>query len=337
VKTEIDTTRSGLREYSDSCHGLRSFVLENRFLRVVVLPAAGGKIWQISYKPFNADLLWNNSGIPPAPQPAYSSYDDVWSGGWDELFPNDEVASIDGKNYPDHGELWTGEWTAASFSDTDIVGVRLRYITPISLIEVEKIIRLRRDCTRIDFYHRFINQGRACFPFLWKLHPAMAVSPEHRIDFPKMKVIVESTFPGTLAGAADVNDWPLIKTSRGIIDLRRVTPEQERQLYFFYGTQMEAGWCAVTNTSTSLACGVQFDPKVFSHCWLFATYGGWRDYNVAVLEPCTGYPVNFEAMKSAGRHRVLAPGEVLETNVRFLVQEGLQSVGAIDASGKMSE
>jgi hypothetical protein len=42
-------------------------------------------------------------------------------------------------------------------------------------------------------------------------------------------------------------------------------------------------------------------------------------------------------MKAAGRHRTLKPGESLETNVRFLVQEGLRSVGAIEISGKMSE
>jgi hypothetical protein len=56
-----------------------------------------------------------------------------------------------------------------------------------------------------------------------------------------------------------------------------------------------------------------------------------------VLEPCTGYPLNFEAMKAAGRHRTLAPGETLETEVRFAVQEGLRSVGCMDGAGKMSE
>src|SRR5262249_644497 len=75
---------------NSSCHGLRAVVLENRFLRLVILPEAGGKIWQITYKPRDADLLWNNPEIAPGRLPAHSLYDDVWSGGWDELFPNDE-------------------------------------------------------------------------------------------------------------------------------------------------------------------------------------------------------------------------------------------------------
>lgn len=320
-----------------SYRGLRTIVLENRLLRVIILPEAGARIWQITYKPFDTNLLWNNPRIAPARLAANSRYDDVWSGGWDELFPNDEIALIEGEAYPDHGELWTGEWSAEPFSHGDEAGVRLRYITPISAIEVEKTIRLRRGQGRIEFHHRFTNRGRTAFPFLWKLHPAMAVSPQHRIDFPPMDVVLDPAFPGTLGAASGPGHWPLIKTPAGDVDLRRITPEDARQLYFFYGTQMKENWCALTNSATGLACGLQFDPDVFSCCWLFATYGGWRNYNVAVLEPCTGYPLNFEAMKAAGRHRSLAPCETLETDVRFLVQEGLRRVGSVDSSGNMSE
>ena len=96
--------------------GLRTVVLENRLLRLVVLPEAGAKIWQISYKPYDTDLLWNNPRIAPSRLPGNSRYDDVWSGGWDELFPNDEIALIDGESYPDHGELWSGNWEAEPFS-----------------------------------------------------------------------------------------------------------------------------------------------------------------------------------------------------------------------------
>jgi galactose mutarotase-like enzyme len=320
-----------------SYRGLRAVTLENRFLRLTILPEAGAKIWQITYKPFDVDLLWNNPRIGPSRLPSNSRYDDVWSGGWDELFPNDEVAVIGGESYPDHGELWTGDWAAEPFSAADEVGVRLRYMTPISSIEVEKTIRLCRGQSRIEFHHRFTNRGRVAFPFLWKLHPAMAVSSEHRIDFPPMRVVLEPAFPGTLTEASEINDWPFVKTRGVEIDLRRVTPEDARQLYFFYGTQMKGNWCALTNCATGLSCGLQFDPNVFPSCWLFATYGGWRNYNVAVLEPCTGYPLNFEAMKAAGHHRRLAPGETLHAEVRFIVQEGLGSVGSLDPSGRMSQ
>src|SRR6202008_67113 len=208
-----------------SYRGLDAVVLENRLLRIVILPQAGGKIWQITYKPLDADLLWNNPRIAPAKLPLNSRYDDVWCGGWDELFPNDEACLIEGESYPDHGELWTGNWSAEPFSQAGLARVRLRFVTPISSIEVEKIILLRADEARIEFEYCFTNRGNTRFPFLWKLHPAMSVSPQHRIDFPAMKVHLEPAFPGTLAGAAEPADWPVIKTPSGNVDLRRIPPE----------------------------------------------------------------------------------------------------------------
>jgi hypothetical protein len=316
-----------------SYRGLHTVVLENRLVRLVVLPEVGAKIWQITYKPLDTPLLWNNSRIAPARLPLNSLYDDVWSGGWDELFPNDETATIDGEMYPDHGELWTGEWSAEAFQTNDEAGVRLRFTTPISAISVVKTIRIRRDSACVHFRHEFHNLGWTRFPFLWKLHPAMAVTPQHRIDFPPMKIVTEPAFPGTLGGGPASFDWPGTKIAGRDVDLRRVPTESARQLYFFYGTEMMAGWCALTNTANRLACGLVFDRKVFSHCWLFASYGGWRNYNVAVIEPCTGYPLNFESMRAAGRERTLAPGEQLSTDVLLTVQEGIAAVSHIEPDG----
>jgi hypothetical protein len=67
-------------------NGLKTVVLENRSLRIVVLPEAGSKIWQIVYKPLNVEILWNNPSVPAARHGIDDSYDDVWSGGWN-CFP----------------------------------------------------------------------------------------------------------------------------------------------------------------------------------------------------------------------------------------------------------
>jgi hypothetical protein len=316
--------------------GLRVVTLENELLRVQILPAAGAKIWQITYLPLDAELLWNNPCIPPAQHPIHTCYDDVWSGGWDELFPNDEEAVIRGERYPDHGELWNAAWDAEPFTHADTVGVTLRLQTPVSSVAVEKTITLRYGSAQLRFSHRFTNHGAASFPFLWKLHPAMRVTPQHRIDMPRMRVVREPDFPGTLLEAPLEFAWPHASLQRRTVDLRRVPDPRERELQFFYGTEMEAGWCAVTDTAKRLACGLRFDPAVFPSCWLFASYGGWRDYNVAVLEPCTGYPLRFAAMQAAGRARELQPERTLETDVLFTVQEGLDAVGGVDEAGGMT-
>jgi len=318
----------------ESLHGLQVVTLENELLRVRILPEAGAKIWQITYRPLKTDLLWNNPCIPPARHMIHAPYDDVWS-GWDELFPNDEEAVILGEHYPDHGELWSATWHAEQFTSKDEAGVTLHLQTPLSSVQVNKTIALRHGCAQLRFSHRFTNHGAAPFPFLWKLHPAMRVTPQHRIDMPRMRVIREPDFPGTLEEAPLEFAWPYAPLQGGAVDLRRVSDPSERELYFFYGAEVEDGWCAITDTKKRLACGLRFDPKVFPSCWLFASYGGWQDYNVAVLEPCTGYPFRFAAMQAAGHARELQPEEALTTDVLFSVQEGLDSVGGIDESGRM--
>ncbi|MGA8088891.1 MAG: hypothetical protein WCA10_16555 [Terracidiphilus sp.] len=315
-------------------HELRTIVLENRHLRIEVLAEAGARIWQITYKPLNVDLLWHNPNVQPACQPLHACYDDTWSGGWDELFPNDEAADFEGMALPDHGELWTLQWEAKPIGEQGTVGVHLRTRTPISNFLAEKTLLLRPDSTVIEIRYRLTNQGTRPMPFLFKLHPAFAVSSSHRIDFPRMAVLLEPEFPGTLDGPP-IFPWPQAGTNGTAVDLRRVPDVSSKAVHFFYGKGFVSGWCGITDQAKRLAAALRFDPKVFSSCWLFASHGGWRDLNVAVLEPATGYPFRIKSMIEGGRARQLAPGESLETTVLFSVQEGLASIGGVEEDGRI--
>jgi hypothetical protein len=314
-------------------NGLETIVVENRSLRIVVLPEAGAKIWQIVYKPLAAEILWNNPHVTAARHTLHAPYDDVWSGGWDELFPNDEPGQLNGHMLPDHGELWTGNWHAEPFERADAAGVHLRLQTPISNFLVERTLLLRGDRAAFEIHYRFTNQGSQTFPFLWKLHPAFAVSASHRIDFPPMAVLREPEFPGTLGDAPPIFPWPHARLGDTTLDLRQVPGVSSRAVHFFYGTGLVSGWCGITNRANGLGCALRFDPSVLSSCWLFASHGGWRDLNVAVLEPATGYPFQMESMIAGGRARRLAPGASFETTVQFSAQEGLTSIGGVDENG----
>lgn len=329
-----------VRDMTDLCvrsgqslNSLQSIVLENKFLRVVVLPEAGARIWQITYKPLNADILWNNPNLSPSVQPPHASYDDNWCGGWDDLFPNDEAGPLAGLQVPDHGELWTGAWQAVPHSQKDVARLDLHFLTPITHVLAERSLSLQEDSCMLELRYRLTNQGSKPLPFLFKLHPAFAVSAQHRIDFPPMTVIRELDFPGTLESAPPTFDWPFATSPSGTLDLRFVPDVSSRALHFFYGTDYSQGWCGVTNRATGLAAGLRFDPHVFTSCWLFATHGGWNNLNVAVLEPATGYPFRIQSMIDAGRARMLLPGESLATTVLFSVQEGLRSIDGVAEDG----
>lgn len=316
-----------------SLNGLEVFSLENEILRLTVLPEAGARIWQIHYKPLEADLLWNNPQVMPSRHPLFASYDDNWSGGWDELFPNDEASEIRGVVYPDHGEFWTGIWKVISDVKGDAQELRLEFTTPISGFKAEKIIRLRPGRSVIEVDYRLTNLSQQRMPFLLKLHPAFAVSATHRIDFPAMRVVREVEFPSALDQAPASFDWPFATCGNQTIDLRQVPDASSKALHFFYGTEMAAGWCGITNRTNRLAAAIRFDPEVFSSCWLFASYGGWNDLNVAVLEPATGFPYRMQTMMEMGPALALEPGETLATRVLFCVQPGLSSIAGVDADG----
>jgi hypothetical protein len=286
--------------------GLRAIVMENRALRIVVLPEVGGRIWSIVHKPTDRELLWQNPRVAPRKVPFGAGYDDVWCGGWEEVFPNDAPGTINGEPFPDHGETWSIEW------DCEVAGDELRMccLGPISGMRVEKRLRLPGDdAAALEVHYRIENPTLVPFPFLLKAHAAVAVAPGCRIEYPAgMKVELEPAFPGTLSSA----EQGLAATV--------APPPADRQLHFYYGSGFDQGRCRIADPATGLRWGLDFDPRILSSWWLFASYGGWRNYYVAVLEPATCHPFEIGKAIERGVATVLASGAALETQVTFRVE-----------------
>ena len=66
-----------------------TIVLENRHIRVTVIPELGGRIWQIEDRARGREWIWHRESVPLSKSAVGDKYDDVWAGGWEELFPND--------------------------------------------------------------------------------------------------------------------------------------------------------------------------------------------------------------------------------------------------------
>ena len=321
-------------EISWSYRPFRALVLENRTLRVVVLPELGGRIWSIVYKPHGRELLWHNPRIPPQSVPFGTAFDNVWCGGWEELFPSPAPAEINGEPYPDHGEVWCLPWRAETEREPDSVSVRLSCEARISAVRLQKRITLRGDEPRVEIAYSLHNPGLADFPFILTLHPAFSVVPGCRIDFPPMEVELDSSYAGTLAGVASPFTWPHATRASKQIDLRIVAPHEAGEVYFFYGTGLREGWCAVTDTVRRLTWGLVFPPQFFPACWVFASYGGWRNHDLVVLEPSTSYPQQFDRAVRNRTAESLPAGGTLETSVGFQVQEGLSEVAGLTADAE---
>lgn len=314
-----------------------AITLENRELRVVVFPELGGRIWSIVYKPFNREILWHNPHVQPQQVPFGSAFDDVWCGGWEEMFPTAAPGFINRAPFPDHGELWSLPWDASLEESSGSVALRLHCQAPVSGAGVEKCFSLRGDDPRLDVTYAITNRSKLELPFMFALHPAFAISGGERIDFPEMSVDLEPTYLGTLEGVAAPFAWPFAPRDGKPLDLRTVCSTASKEVYYLYGYDYRSGWCSLTDPEAQLTVGFVFPPNLFRSCWLFATYGGWRDHHVVLLEPCTSRPQQIETAIEKQRVVCLAPGATWRAAIAFLVQRGLSSVSGLTSEGKFQE
>lgn len=312
----------------------QALVLENDRLRVVVLPELGGKVWQISDRRTGRDLLWQNPRIAARPVPFGSTYDDVFFGGWDELFPNDEPEELAGEPFPDHGELWASPWEwRVDERGPDAVGVTLSMRTPISACRFSKSLTLADDASHLKVAWRIENQLGRDVPYLWKQHLAVPVSEPAALGLGARSMYVEG-FGRPRAGRGGTRYvWPhLVDDAGERHDMRPTLPAISQVSEFQYATELDAGWCAVTYADGS-GIGLAFDPDVFRSCWTFASFGGWRAHEVLILEPCTGYPVSVAEGVAGGTHQTLPAGAVVETELLMVAYEGMGEVSGIGLDG----
>lgn len=316
---------------------IRTIIVENELLKAVIMPDLGAKIWQITYKPKGRDLLWQNPRLKPRQLPFHTLYDDQFFGGWDELFPNDTPENLGGELYPDHGEIWTLPWQYAVLKcEPDEAVIKLWVETPISACRVEKTITLKAGEAKLRFEHRISNQASTELPYLWKLHAAMKIDEFTRIDLPADKVYVDDFGTPRFGSTGRTYTWPYVEEQGERFDMRKALSATSGVGEFQYAIDTTAGWCALTDTKEQIGFALSYDKSAFPHCWLFASYGGWRGLNTVVLEPCTGYPVSVNDGIRQGTHKKLAPGETLSCVVVASIYEGLTEVSSVDQDGNVA-
>jgi hypothetical protein len=313
-----------------SLHGYPALVLRDQQLRVELLPTLGGKIWQITHQPTGRDLLWQHPRMLPRTVPFRAGYDDVFFGGWDELFPNDMPETLAGEAMPDHGELWSIPWHHAVVQHADAASVHLWVETPISAVRFEKWVTLHAGEARIETRYRIHNASRRDLPFLWKLHVAMQVNEYSVLDLGATTMYIEDFGPPRGGTTGVSYQWPHYTDASGTQhDMRRCLGEDAQINEFQYATTLHGGWCALTHAQEQLGLALTFDRAVLPSFWVFASYGGWRNLQTLVLEPCTGYPIGVAQGVAQGTHQILRAGQTIETSVQTIVYRGISAVADI--------
>ncbi len=319
-----------------SVGGCEAVVLENDALRVTVLPELGAHVHELVDKAAARDLLWHNPRTPPRRAPYGSHFDNWWSGGWDEIFPTGDRALLHGELLPYMGELWSVPWAADASTQGDAATLTTTGYATMAPAQMERRLELRGDEPAVHASYRIVNLDVRPLPFIWGIHPAFAVTPVHRIDHPATNMLVGVSSDPSMGMVGETYRWPdrPDPTARGgLRDARIVRPREDAVFGGHWATDLAAGWLALTDTRSRRGVAIAFPHEVFRHAWLWQVYGGWRGHHHVALEPWTGYPMQLEEAVAAGRAQELAPGEALETEVAFVLFDGLDGVSAVEREG----
>ncbi len=292
--------------------GLRGIALRGDVLEVTVFPEAGGKIRELVHRPTATNLLWRNPRLPLQRTYAGAPFDDVWCGGWDEIFPTDGACQLDGVAYHDHGDLWIGPWAWEVEEDDGRVAVLAMHRSSASLpCLMERWIRVERRAAEVEVRYRLSNLGTRPVRFLWSLHVAHPATPGARLHLPAPRVSVHPPYLGRLPSSGGEAPWPRC----GAHDLSVLPPPESGLTELLATRDLAEGWCAVSHPSRGLALSLRFDRAVFPQVWVFGAYGGWRGHTFVLTEPSTGRPGTLADNVASGTAPTLGPGEFLETTV----------------------
>jgi hypothetical protein len=297
--------------------GVPGLALEGDHLRLTLFPAAGAKILDLVHLASGFDLLWKNPRVPLRATYPGPAFDDVWCGGWDELFPTDPACELGGNHYHDHGDLWHGPWDwEVERDDGHEATIYLRRHAVALPCLMEKWITVRRDGLEIGFRHRLRNLGTRPEPYTWSLHVAHAIEPTSRFLLPATRLAVVD--PGSSRFGAECHEvsWPVHDGE----DLRRVLGPERGLTEWLYPVDLQEGSCAVVHQN-GIGLALAFDPRIFRTVWTWGVYGGWRGHYVLLTEPSTSPPGGLAASVAAGTAALIEPGAVLETEVIATILE----------------
>lgn len=296
--------------------GFDALVLENARVRAVILPSLGGRVWELTDRIRDRQWLWHRPGVPLAASSSGATYDDVWAGGWEELFPNDASGQFEGRVLPDHGAWWTTAWRVTDSGAGSDAFVRLEAETSTPRASCVKEFRLAADSDAVRASYRIASREDAPFHFLFKQHLPVALTPSCTLQMPGGRVTAVDPSFGTLLRSADPFPWPIMRRPDGSsVDVSRVLEPKSESREFVYVSELPEGWCGVDDAERGASLRMRFDTRRLPFAWLFLTYGGWRNCYTAVLEPCTNMPKDLAAALRAGHCARLDAGGAFETEV----------------------
>lgn len=319
---------SGCRLMLDqSWCGYHAVTLQNRWLRVTVLPEKGGDIVEFLHKPSDTDLMFlapnglrRAEHAEPTLGTAPGAFMDRYPGAWQEILPaGGPPAAFGGIDFGQHGEISVLPWRCELLRDEPgEVAVRLTVQTIRTPFLLERTMRLSADAAALVLEERITNLAPQPLPLMWGHHPALGggfLDESCRIELAAARVEVPAAeaFATQRLAPGYQGDWPHARSRDGVcIDLSRMPAPGARTADFFFLTGLGEGRYRVVSERLKLAFELTWDLAVMPHLWFWQVargaenYPWWgQTYNLA-LEPFTSRVASYPEAAARGDALLLA-------------------------------
>jgi len=299
---------NGIRAYEWSYKQFKVLTLENKKLRVSLLPHKGSDIVEIRYKPKDVNVLlvlplkFFLTTLPPSLRGTFFDY---YEGGWQDIMPTAGEASFElrGVRWEAHGESSLIPWEYSLIESNDEVNIRLSTELIRYPFKIEKVVKLREDSDSFEVYEKITNASDEDLEYMWLQHIMFSkpfLSSDCRIDIPAKTVITHG--PPNFSDLSFLKpgvsfEWPYSVTREDEkVDLSTLPTRYHKVYDIAYVTDLEEGRFSISSLSCGLSLEFRFPKEVFKYLWLMYVFGGPSEYPwygrvwAFGIMPCTSYP-----------------------------------------------
>lgn len=344
----------GCRMMEYAVHGHRAVSMENRFLRIGILPGWGCQVYEFLDKQTDVDFMLRErrglsrlNGYAPSQQGPQGVFWDYMIGGWFEMLPNAGKACVfNHVTYGQHGEVAYQPWDMEVVSDTpERIALRFTVETMRTDFRLTRVMEMYADRPAVMIHEELLNQSPKPQEYIWGHHFTMGeafLNSNCVIDAPDCCVLDRCTsdapFSRLKPGASGRLDSMPGKNG-GHIDETRILDRDSHVAEMLYLKDMKAHWLAARDVQRGVGVGLCWDGKIYPSAWIwkefcanegFPFYG--RCYGLS-FEPCVSSVPMLKQAGEAGESQILEGGGKRMTWLTAAVHHSTRKVRNMDRSG----
>lgn len=252
-----------------------AIVLESEQIEVKVLPNLGFKVASILHKSKNKEFLFQPiKGSYQIPQYGdnFQEYD---RSGLDEMIPTiveDKypIGELEGRNLPDHGDVWSIPWKVELLDNKVVGNVSLRSLP----LEFTKSISFsEKDTIRMDYTVK--NLSKEDIHYIWVLHGLNVFDNDTEFIFQD-----DMNFPINIYSNEDLEK----------INLKYLKDYKDNRSYkYYFWGEIKNGEVGLDYKKDRIKYLIKYDTKIHPYLGVWVTKGEFNGEYNCCLGPSNGF------------------------------------------------